>query len=156
MSGSDDKTVRIWDLARDTCLAVYGTRSHVILATQVRPWGLFACCADRDGFTTLTARNLPSLTPLTTPARLWLHEGDRNGPCWDRHITAPCQWCGERFVVDDVVLDTIVSMTSHLAHDESPCMELPPDAWDEPRLRSECPLCHQPLRFNPFVVDNRE
>lgn len=37
-----------------------------------------------------------------------------------------------------------------------PCLNLPVEAWDEPRLLSECPLCHAPLKFNPFVVDNRD
>jgi hypothetical protein len=27
---------------------------------------------------------------------------------------------------------------------------------DEPRLLSECPACRKPLKFNPFLVDNKE
>jgi len=29
-------------------------------------------------------------------------------------------------------------------------------AGEEPRLMSECPLCKKPLKFNPFIVDNRD
>ncbi len=35
-------------------------------------------------------------------------------------------------------------------------LELPSAAWDESQLLSECPLCRQPLKFNPFIVDNLE
>jgi hypothetical protein len=39
-----------------------------------------------------------------------------------------------------------------------------PLTWDksydghdyDPRLLSKCPHCHKPLRFNPFIVDNRD
>ena len=46
-------------------------------------------------------------------------------------------------------------VAANLSPDQSPCLELPDKAWDEPRLLSECPLCRKPLRFNPFIVDNR-
>ena len=35
-------------------------------------------------------------------------------------------------------------------------LELPAETRNEPRLLSECPYCHKPLRFNPFIVDNRD
>ena len=37
------------------------------------------------------------------------------------------------------------------SENQSPCLDLPAEAWDEPRLLSACPLCRQPLKFNPFV-----
>lgn len=43
-----------------------------------------------------------------------------------------------------------------LSPDDSPCLSLPDEAWKEPRLLLECPLCKKPLRFNPFIVDNRD
>jgi hypothetical protein len=45
---------------------------------------------------------------------------------------------------------TAITRNAHLAENQSPCLDLPAEAWDEPCLRSECPLCHQPLKFNPF------
>jgi len=58
----------------------------------------------------------------------------------------------------DHILEVIRSINREagLRPDQSPCLELPDEAWEEPRLLSECPLCHKPLRFNPFIVDNRE
>lgn len=41
-----------------------------------------------------------------------------------------------------------------MSPNQSPCLELPSEAWKEPRLFSECPLCHKPLKLNPFIVDN--
>jgi hypothetical protein len=56
------------------------------------------------------------------------------------------------------VLDAITSITkdSHISPDKSPCLELSDMAWDEPQLLSQCPHCHERLRFNPFIVDHRE
>ena len=56
------------------------------------------------------------------------------------------------------LLDVMSGMTrnAHLADDQSPCLDLPAEAWDELGPRSVCPRCRQPLKFNPFVVDNRE
>lgn len=45
--------------------------------------------------------------------------------------------------------------SSRIGPDDSPCLKLPDEAWDEPRLLSECPKCQKPLKFNPFVVDNK-
>lgn len=66
-------------------------------------------------------------------------------------------WCGQRLPVSRKILDVIreISRNANLSPDQSPCLELPDEAWGEPRLLSECPLCHKPLKFNPFIVDNR-
>lgn len=32
----------------------------------------------------------------------------------------------------------------------------PKEVWDERGLLSECPKCKRPLKFNPFIVDNRD
>lgn len=55
-------------------------------------------------------------------------------------------------------LDVIMGITrdANLSPDQSPCLELPDEAWEEPHLLSECPLCHKPPRFDPFIADNRE
>jgi hypothetical protein len=49
-----------------------------------------------------------------------------------------------------------ITRNAGLAPADSPCGKLPAEAWAEPHLRGECPLCHEPLKFNPFVVDNRD
>ena len=64
----------------------------------------------------------------------------------------------QRFPVSPEILDVIraINRNANLSPDQSPCLELPDEAWNEPRLLSECPFCHKPLKFNPFIVDNRE
>jgi WD40 repeat protein len=81
-----------------------------------------------------------------------------SGSQWDTKPTARCEWCGWRFNPSLVVLDAIYEITksSGLTSEQSPCLGLALEAWDEPRLLSVCSFCHRPLRFNPFIVDNRE
>lgn len=47
-----------------------------------------------------------------------------------------------------------IDRNANLFPDKSLCLELPSEAWKEPRLFLECPLCHKPLKVNPFIVDN--
>ncbi|HJW87767.1 MAG TPA: hypothetical protein VJ440_14130 [Candidatus Brocadiaceae bacterium] len=53
------------------------------------------------------------------------------------------------------ILDTIAGITrdARLSPEDAPCLKLPAEAFNTPHLVSECPHCHKPLRFNPFVVD---
>jgi hypothetical protein len=54
-----------------------------------------------------------------------------------------------------------ISRDADLSADQSLCLELLEEAWEEPRHLSECPKLHIPLdsemsqaaEFNPFVVD---
>ncbi|MFC1892852.1 DUF4062 domain-containing protein [Chloroflexota bacterium] len=92
--------------------------------------------------------------PLSTIIRLHLLEKH----AWDSWLTARCAWCGKRFPAPDEILDVIrgINQDAKLSPDQSPCLELPAEAWEEPRLISECPHCRKPLKFNPFIVDNKE
>lgn len=104
----------------------------------------------------LSSLNFPMESPVATPVRIWLHGENENDGHWDDNITAVCQWCGQRFPVADEILNVIAAIArdARLSPDQSPCLELPDEAWEEPKLVSECPMCHSPLKFNPFIVDN--
>ena len=106
----------------------------------------------------ISLHNLPLSPPVVTPIRIWLFGMDGKIGQWDKNIKIQCQWCGEQFPVAEKILDVIraINRNAKIQPNQSPCLELPDEAWDEPRLLSECPLCRQPLKFNPFVVDNRE
>ena len=54
------------------------------------------------------------------------------------------------------MLDAIEQLNTCVTSNQAPCLALPDEAWDEPLLLSECPRCHKLLKFNPFIVDNRE
>jgi len=67
-----------------------------------------------------------------------------------------CHYVGKG-LREDVERHGVSETTIHEAvediasENQSPCLDLPAEAWDEPRLLSACPLCRQPLKFNPFV-----
>jgi hypothetical protein len=80
------------------------------------------------------------------------------GGRWDDALTAVCDGCGQRFPAPPAILDTIAAIgcEARHGHDDLPTLGPPAEAWDEPRLLSECPLCHERLQFNPFVVDDQD
>ena len=153
LSGSSDNRCRVWDLATGDCLRLCLFTSSINSVSVENGISRLVCGTKAGVVSILAARNLPKSAPLITPVRLRL--SGRPGR-WDDGLTAVCNWCGQRFPVSTDILDTIRSITAHLSHDQSPCLELAAEAWDEPRLISECPLCHKALKFNPFIVDNRE
>mgnify|MGYP006910668148 CR=1 FL=1 len=106
----------------------------------------------------LKCQNLALETPLVTAVRIWMFATRGQSGRWEDSIKAICPWCGQRFPVADEMLQLIRCITreANLKDHQSPCLELPREAWDEPGLLSECPLCHKPLKFNPFIVDNRD
>jgi hypothetical protein len=87
-----------------------------------------------------------------------LHGPGLGGGHWDDSITATCDACGYGFPAPPPVLETVnaIARDAGLGARGSPCLKLAAEAWNEPGLISECPKCHEPLKFNPFVVDNRE
>ena len=106
----------------------------------------------------LTSRNLPMEHPVVTAIRIWLYGKAGENGHWEDSIKAKCLWCCEHFPVTEEILHIIFAISSDadLSADQSPCLQLPAVAWDEPQLLSECPICHKPLKFIPFVVDNRD
>ena len=173
--GAEHQTLQVWDLYNGKCLAIYQINGYVTAISQIHANGNVVCGTATGAIILMATHNLLLGVPIVTPFRLWLY-GMNDKPttnrllrlftienkgykgCWDNNISTLCQWCGKRFSVAATVLDVIRGITraANLTPDQSPCLELPDEAWDEPRLLSECPLCHQPLKFNPFVVDNRE
>lgn len=95
---------------------------------------------------------------IVTPVRLWLFGLYGQAGRWDTEITTVCERCGTRFPAPPGIIDAIrqIAKAASLADDAVPSLELPDGAWDEPKLVSECPGCRRPLRYNPFLVDNRD
>src|SRR5262249_23908319 len=77
-------------------------------------------------------------------------------PGYDYLLTASCPGCGRRFVPSAKVLDGLagIARTAALKPEQPPCVSLPGEVWQQPKLASKCPHCKRALRFNPFVVDN--
>ena len=155
ISGSFDKTLRVWDLDSGETIAISHAGSRVFSVSNIRPSGNVVYGTDFGDVVILTLNNLFMDCPSSTPVRIWLYGTHGKGGQWDNNISSVCQWCGKRFQVPDKIIDLIstINRNAGLSPGQSPCFELPDDAWDEPKLLSECPFCHKPLRFNPFIVD---
>lgn len=138
-------------------VAIYLATSWVSSVSEVGVGKRFALGTYAGEVIILLSHNFPTETPIVTPVRIWLYGENANSGRWDDSITTICQWCGKRFPVSDNILDVIkaIDRDANLSPDQSPCLDFPAEAWEEPRLISECPLCHKPLKFNPFIVDNR-
>ncbi len=171
VSGSPDGTLRVWNVITGECLAIYQAGGAAFISSAIQPDGGFLC-AIRGGETQyLTLRSITVGPPLVTAVRLFRiftdllvrYQSSRYQPklsltgLFDTQITARCPWCRRRSGVPATIFHTIDGITraARLAPDESPCRVLPPEAWDEKRLVSECPLCHRTIKFNPFLVDGR-
>ncbi|MFQ5770788.1 MAG: WD40 repeat domain-containing protein, partial [bacterium] len=166
LSASTDYTVKVWEVRSANNVGTF--------ICEARPSaigigiGMSLFVGDWIGtFFQLRLMGLKRDTPIITPVRLWRYPRFhwwnrlsflRRRGRWDKKISANCRWCGQRFPVRDRVLDVITGIVrnANLKPAQSPCVELPNEAWEEPGLLSECPKCHKPLRFNPFIVDNRE
>ncbi len=169
MGPESDNTLRVWDIERGQNIAIYRGRSIINSLSGINPSGQFVCGAQRGDVIFFKLYKTQIDYPIVTPIRIWLYGKTRGflhrllgtktyHGHWDDAIKALCSWCGQRGPVSDDILNVIegINRNANISPFQSPCHELPSEAWDEPRLRSECPLCHKPLRFNPFVVDNRD
>jgi WD40 repeat protein len=158
VSASIDKMLKIWDV--QTGKEITSFFCERALCFSVSGDGQMIACGDGAG-------NIYLLKPegfkimqgsaRITPVRLW-HGGDHKSTgAFAENITVQCPYCGSVFVMPQDILDTIIAINrdSRIGPDDSPCLKLPKEAWEEPRLLSECPNCKKPLRFNPFVVDNK-
>lgn len=153
VSGSLDHTLKVWDAKTEQEIATFFAKEFTGHAVQGRAGRSIAAGTWFERVDLLHLVGFEIAAPIVTPIHLYRFDSRK----WDSQPTAKCEWCGQRFVPIAVVLDTIASITrtSNLSPDQPHCLALPAEAWDEPRLLCECPHCHEPLKFNPFIVDNR-
>lgn len=85
--------------------------------------------------------------PIVTAREIWDFYQHRFLP-----LTADCPLCEHRFSPEQSVIDTInkTTLKAGLKPEDSPCLSLPKEAWDDPGLHSNCPKCGERLKFNPF------
>jgi WD40 repeat protein len=159
LASAHDNSLSVWDLETADRVAQYQAPRGIWGPAWVESSsGYFLVCGSKEGMLLLMAKNMPSGTSaFVTPVRLWLFgEGDTGS--WSDRITADCAWCGSRMAVSDPVLDAIhaIGREARLPEGAPPCLNLPSEAWEQPRLRGECPACRRAVRFNPFIADERE
>ena len=157
LSGGSDSTIHVWDLEKRTAIAVYQGGNDITSISEVEANGSFVFGAADGRVICARLLNLPQDVPITTPIRIWLNPVAGGEGTWDDKITALCCWCGYRFEVANDVVEEIELLLWHakLSHAMSPCLDLPGKVWKSPGLEHRCPFCQKPLRFNPFIVDNR-
>lgn len=157
ISASNDKTLRLWSLRTGACLAIFYTNNGIKVVSRFHASSHFALGTRSGEICFLKTANLHCYTAVVTSSFIWLNSNDSKKGFWSKHPTIVCPYCGQRFPVADEILNVITAIThnANLSPDQSPCLELPAEAWDEPRLLSECSSCQKPLKFNPFIVDNR-
>jgi hypothetical protein len=149
VSGSIDNTLRVWNIESGVCLL------ELVLAGPVHSFAIFSDLGltgtETGEVSILELKDLILGRPIITIVRLWLFDLQ----AWDANLTTRCLWCGNSFLPDETVLEIINKFGSQLSPGQSPCMALASETWDDPRLISECPHCHKPLKYNPFIIDNR-
>jgi WD40 repeat protein len=179
VSGSNDNTLKIWDAKTGREQATFICDASV-QAVAINSSGSKIAAGDYSGNVYfLKLEGSDTGTPIVTGTRLWHSRGADSSDAYAPDITTVCPFCGIQFPIAaslrakgfreliqsfrgnklpsaPTLLDTILSINRdcHIGPDDSPCVKLPKEAWDDPHLLSECPKCQKPLRFNPFVVDN--
>jgi WD40 repeat protein len=150
MAMSGGEALWVWDLRTGGCLGVsvfHSSLSSIAISSLHVMAG-----TDTGEILFLEMKNFNLASPIVTATRHWLFDQHT----WDTALSVRCPLCGNSFLPDKSVLDVIDKCTTELSPDQISCLSLPPEAWEDPRLLSECSHCHKPLRFNPFKVDNKD
>jgi WD40 repeat protein len=148
ISGSIDNTCIIWDLDTGEKVGLFVSTSPIYI---VKFYFLGLLVGDRHGKISILKANKELLCPqysIVTINRIWDFNLHQYLP-----MSAECPSCGHRFEPNILILNTIEQITiqAGLRPDQSPCLELTDEVWENPGLLGECPECHEKLKFNPFL-----
>ena len=144
-----DKKLILWDIEEAKKLAVYPNRSKY-KSLNINTKGIIT--GDQGGdVIMLDLRNKYGLINegIVTLKSIWNFESQQY-----QSLSADCPFCGHGFAPPALVLATIEKITkkARLRPEQSPCVELPDEAREEPGLLSDCPKCGETLKFNPFIA----
>jgi WD40 repeat protein len=149
ISGSNDNTCILWELKTGKQIVRVCTNSD-IYAVKLYSEGVVLGCYSGEVVILNTAKEIicPGL-PITIARLIWDFELQKFLP-----ISTDCPLCGHRLAPPTSVLTTIDTITKKagLRPEQSPCLELPKETWEEPGLLSNCPKCGGDLKFNPFIA----
>lgn len=150
-TASLDRTIRLWDLLTGKCLSIASFPQTI---DQMTFYGDVLTIASDQGITAFRIKNIEFSPPIVTAVRIYKNSDN----LWDKQISSECYWCKERFSINDKLLSIIkyIKQRTNLLEYQSPCLNLPDEAWNNTNLLSKCPSCHKPLKFNPFIVDNMD
>jgi telomerase protein component 1 len=135
INGVGQRNVRVWDLESTACAAL--TVEDAALTRISAAAGKVAFVDVEGDAVFLAFRNLP-LAPAIYTAPV--------------DVPAPCFGCGKDLELPPAARSAIEQYERRAG--ECPCFELPPEAWQDPRLESRCAACGAPIRFNPFFASS--
>ena len=149
ISSSFDNECFLWDLRSGKMMACFTSFSN-IYCTNFFSMGIFIGCEyDRPIILNYSNQSQHKPFAISTACKIW---------DWDLQQyldpSVNCPLCGHRFTPPVSVLQTILEINKKagLSPDQSPCLELPDEAWEDPGLLSNCPKCGEKLKFNPFIA----
>ena len=149
---SEDKTCIIWDLNKGKKLSIFVSVSGISTITWI-PGGLFGGTSNKTFI--LDVHN-DMLCPERIIVTIRCTKDDQMAG--QLKYYAECPACGNRFKPQVSALTFIetIKNSAKLKSDQSPCLELLKEKWNDPALKSACPKCKEQLKFNPFILDEDE
>jgi WD40 repeat protein len=144
VSRSEDYTLRVWDLESGVCLVVFVAPDSVWHVAVSPSMASIVCVLEIGGVMFLESRGIefgPVICTAAQPSASSVRPVVR------------CLCCGKEFAIPDLVANVIAAHIALLQPNQSPCLDLPDSAFDDPRLLGTCPHCAHALKFNPFFVE---
>ena len=153
ISGSRDSTSVLWDIESGQQIAKNISNSEVNSVINF-PKGIVLGCDSGEIIILEVDRSL--LCPgkaIVTIKQIWNFKLKSF-----THPLAYCPLCGFCFQPPIAIIQKIIKILheNNIKPEQSPCFELPDEAWEHPGLIGECPSCHEPLKFNPFFGSDQK
>jgi WD40 repeat protein len=148
---NSDRSCIIWNIDKKEKIGIFAA-SSTIRILEISYYANVIIVGEKSGKISILNVAKEFLYPkhsILTIRKIWNFELQRYLP-----PSADCPLCGHRFSPPDSVLSTINNITKKvgLRPEQSPCMELPDEAWEDPVLLGNCPKCKGELKFNPFIA----
>ena len=147
VSGSADKTIRVFDFKTGECLGIFA-HQYGISTIAIRN-NIIAAGDFMGNIMVFDNKNLIANKPTITLSYLYNFHNKKH----TKNPNAICKWCGDIFAPPNDFINKVRKFSFNY---ESQNQSLFTELFDDLGLISECPKCHEPLKFNPFIVDNRE
>jgi WD40 repeat protein len=149
LSGSYDNCLITWDLATGRKI------SELIVSSKIQAMSLLGntivagCESGEVLFLNTGLDKLRHGPSITTVRKIWDLGLDQF-----QDLSADCPVCGHRFLPPPSVLTAIEELTAiaALSPEQSSCLDLPDEAWENTALIDKCPKCSETLKFNPFIA----
>jgi len=156
VSASEDKSVRVWDKHKNDCIAIFQNSSKIESLCFSNNNSHLILFGNDNNRIRIRLDNFDTQQPhILTIKRKLESEGLLSAQNPPHSIYATCKCCNEKIPISETLLDLIIDIRNRNndSKEKNFLLNLPIDAWENKNLVSECPHCHQNLKFNPFIVD---